>query len=626
MKFKNLTLLSEGQIWGADSECQLDVFKKCGTQIEVTDLCILRGIRLPYGSEDDNHHDCGIYYAKNGRYWTKSSSDGKVCIGDEKGQKVVDVGYRRDCAIRPILQSPEIFAHVSPNRVKGEYGVYEVDFGEYPQTAPDEMQPILESEYKGRRNLIITGKTYTFDCCKYDDYHLKFKPETFIEYEYQGKKYIRVYANPSLSSRGFVLSNNYVYEDNNAIWVEVLPVRWLIDDKAKLLIAKKGLLSGVKFHKRKRNDSSAYEGDFNKTEMCTFLNDVMFQDLTQKEIKHANFNKNPYNLICQAVSDEQIIKWLIKNDVAIFLHGCSSLGKFESLKKIDSDCEMIYLPNTTLESLNGKSILDKSRCEVTNLKPTWFEKLQKKCEGEPDRLHLVLIDEITNASTTMQGTVFNIILNKEINELWKLPKNARIVLGSNDMEDSIVSNKLTELYFNKFIHFHIQTPLKDLLKWSVENNIHHMICSYIAYRGDKALFGDNSRKDSTVNPKKWEMASKMLYVSKNPSSLMALVGEEIATDFIAFCYQQTITLDNVINRDYTDEHIQQLNSAQKYAITAGLVRVDENYYRKVREFVIKLGTQYLEVFDALWLQDSNNKQKEIEENNTDKVLTRNLKK
>ena len=31
------------------------------------------------------------------------------------------------------------------------------------------------------------------------------------------------------------------------------------------------------------------------------------------------------------------------------------------------------------------------------------------------------------------------------------------------------------------------------------------------------------------------------------------------------------------------------------------------------EFVIKLGTQYLEVFDALWLQDSNNKQKEIEE-------------
>ena len=41
-----LTLLSEGQIWGNNSEPQLEVISKYGTKAAITDLCVLIGSYL----------------------------------------------------------------------------------------------------------------------------------------------------------------------------------------------------------------------------------------------------------------------------------------------------------------------------------------------------------------------------------------------------------------------------------------------------------------------------------------------------------------------------------------------------------------------------------------------------
>ena len=43
MNNQNLTLLSEGQIWGNSSENQLEVLRKYGTKAEISDLCVLTG-------------------------------------------------------------------------------------------------------------------------------------------------------------------------------------------------------------------------------------------------------------------------------------------------------------------------------------------------------------------------------------------------------------------------------------------------------------------------------------------------------------------------------------------------------------------------------------------------------
>ena len=613
MNSQDLTLLSEGQIWGNSNESQLEVIRNYGTKAAITDLCVLTGSYLC----EDTYYNIDEDKSLTGRtswFWTRSDDGDNDVRGVYKnGFRFTICRFKRYGAVRPALQSSVIFSKISPNRVRGDFGKEEVEYGEYPQNAADSrMQNILESEYN--RGMNKTGRSYTFDSVKYNDYDAGFKPVTYEEYEYQGKKYIRIKANSNFDGDRFKLSNGVEYIDGDYVWVEVSPVKWLIDDRTGLLISKKGLVSGIRFLDKKTN----YKGDFDRTEMKDYLDRYMLRDLTQtvtftrvqnmtpeekaqfeEEQKQAE-RRNPYGLKFGQVSEEEIIRGAIESGVAVFLHGPSSEGKSARVKQIDPTCEIIYLRNATPDSLNGKSVYNATTGEMMDVPPTWLKKLQEKCEKEPDRLHVVFFDEITNALPSIQGIAFNIVLDREVNGIWKLPENARIVAAGNDMKDSLAANQLAEPLFNRFAHVYIKTTTSGWLKWASEHNIHPAIYSYIAYKKGETLRSKYDGVKPNADPRKWEMASKMLYATGNPEMLRALVGEDITKEFVEFCKQQVITLDDVLNGNYTDRDIQALNTAERYATAMGLTQVDDDNLEKVRGFVTGLGAEFGAIFDALW--------------------------
>lgn len=627
MNNQDLTLLSEGQIWGNDKESQLEVMRKYGTKAAITDLCVLTGSYLCEDTDYNIDEDSSL----KGRiswFWTRSCENDKdVLVVYKSDPRIFEYRYKRNGAVRPALQSSVIFSQISPNRVRGYNGTEEVEYGEYPQYAADSrMQSILESEYN--RGINKTGRSYTFDSVKYDDYDTGFKPVTYEEYEYQGKKYIRIRANSDFGRDKFKLSNGIEYRDGDYVWVEVSPVKWLIDDSTGILVSKIGLVSGIRFLDRNHN----YKGDFSRTEMKEYLDRYMIRDLTQTatftrvqdmtpeekaqfegERKQAEKRRNPYGLKFGQVSEEEIIKGAIESGVAVFLHGPSSEGKSARVKQIDPTCEIIYLRNATPESLNGKSVYNQATGEMIDVKPSWLKKLEEKCEKEPDRFHIVFLDEITNALPSIQGIAFNIVLDREVNGIWKLPENARIVAAGNDMKDSLAANQLAEPLFNRFAHVYIKTTTESWLKWASEHNIHPAIYSYIAYKKGETLRSKYDGEKPNADPRKWEMASKMLYATGSPEMLRALVGEDITREFVQFCNQQVITLDDVINENYTQRDIQALNTAERYATTMGLSQVDDNNLEKVRGFVAGLGAELGAIFDALWTHGDESKLERLAE-------------
>lgn len=624
-----LTLLSEGQIWGNSSEFQLEVIKKYGTQAAITDLCILTGCYLniycyKYIAEDTSLASRTSWFWT--RSWTRTNDNiyncNDVVLVSWQGNRREEQGNERNNAIRPVLcSSHEIFSQISSKRVKGYNGTEEVEYGEYPQNAADSrMQNILESEYN--RGMNKTGRSYTFDSVKYDDYDTGFKPVTYEEYEYQGKEYIRIKANSNFNGVKFKLSNGIKYRDGDYVWVEVLPVKWLIDDNTETLISKYGLVSGIKFLEK----YTAYRGDFSKTGLKIYLDKHMMHDLFQNTTLFQNVTLtqaqttvnpekivkvkkkiNPYNFKFGQVSEEEIIRGAIESGVAVFLHGPSSEGKSARVKQIDPTCEIIYLRNATPESLNGKSVYNQTTGEMIDIKPSWLRKLEEKCQKEPDKFHIVFFDEITNALPSIQGIAFNIVLDREVNGVWKLPENARIVAAGNDMKDSLAANQLAEPLFNRFAHVYIKTTTESWLKWASENNIHPAIYSYIAYTNGNSLRSKYDGEKPNADPRKWEMASRMLYATGNPEMLRSLVGEDITREFVKFCNQSVITLDDVINENYTDKDIEMLSTAERYATTTGLSQVDDSNLEKVREFVKKLGSEFEAIFDALWTHGDESK-------------------
>ena len=627
MNNQDLTLLSEGQIWGNDKESQLEVIRKYGTKAAITDLCVLTGSYLCEDTDYNIDEDSSLK-GRTSWFWTRSDdNDNDVRAVNKHGDRDDLFRYLRYGAVRPALQSSVIFSQISPNRVRGYNGTEEVEYGEYPQYAADSrMQSILESEYN--RGMNKTGRSYTFDSVKYDDYDTGFNPVTYEEYEYQGKKYIRIRANSDFDGNKFKLSNGVEYRDGDYVWVEVSPVKWLIDDRTGILVSKIGLVSGIRFLDRNHN----YKGDFSRTEMKEYLDRYMIRDLTQtatftrvqdmtpeekaqfeEERKQAEKRRNPYGLKFGQVSEEEIIKGAIESGVAVFLHGPSSEGKSARVKQIDPTCEIIYLRNATPESLNGKSVYNQATGEMIDVKPSWLKKLEEKCEKEPDRFHIVFLDEITNALPSIQGIAFNIVLDREVNGIWKLPDNARIVAAGNDMKDSLAANQLAEPLFNRFAHVYIKTTTESWLKWASEHNIHPAIYSYIAYKKGETLRSKYDGEKPNADPRKWEMASKMLYATGSPEMLRALVGEDITREFVQFCNQQVITLDDVINENYTQRDIQALNTAERYATTMGLSQVDDTNLEKIRGFVAVLGAEFGAIFDALWTHGDESKLERLAE-------------
>jgi len=265
---------------------------------------------------------------------------------------------------------------------------------------------------------------------------------------------------------------------------------------------------------------------------------------------------------------------------------------------------------------------------MKDIPPSWFTKLEEKCKKEPDKIHIVFFDEITNASPTIQGLSFNIILDKEVNGKWKLPDNARIVAAGNEYSESKSAFDMSEPLFNRFAHVYIETKVEDFLKWAstpqetyerldykgdtVPMKIHPSIYAFISYKGERVLRTNYTGKEPNADPRKWEMASKILYKTGKPEMIRSLVGKEIAKEFTQFCNSKVITIEDVINGNYTDDDLK-MNTSEKYNTAVGLSKVSIEHLQIVREFVKRLGEETCALFDTLWAQGIEERLEKIQE-------------
>ena len=328
--------------------------------------------------------------------------------------------------------------------------------------------------------------------------------------------------------------------------------------------------------------------------------------------------QNPYGFNFDGVLEEDIIRGAVESNVSVFLHGRPSEGKSARVKQLDPDCEIIYMRNATPDSLNGKSVYNAATGEMIDVPPTWYQRVLQKCEAEPDKIHIIFFDELTNALPSIQGMAFNIVLDGEVNGKWKLPPNARIVAAGNDLNDSLAANQMAEPLFNRFAHVYIHTTVDSWLKWATtprekyerldykeeepEAKIHPSVYAYIAYKsysGRDVLRTPYTGDKPNADPRKWEMASKLLYKTKQPEMLRALIGEDLTRDFIEFTKRQVISVEDVINHNYSNRDLE-MDVSQKFATAVGLSSVDDDHFEVVRDFMKKVGAEARAAFESMW--------------------------
>ena len=612
-------ILTKDQIFG-DYPNRLEVFEQRESKARITGFAILLG---GFASEIDHVNDSNTLKDRTGLYWTKTTDghDYALAVTSSGISEEFTINIR-EIGCRPTLPYSSI-SSICSNKVRELDNILEVEYGEYPQTVVDKnMQRVLERAFcKGI--LKMTGKTYITDSRK--KYEGDFKPQSHIEYEYQGKKYVKVKSSFSAVYNPVTpkLSNGEEYQNGDYVWIEVEPIKWLVDIQKDIAIAENILFANVAF-----NQEINYKGDFTQTNLYWFLNTHFIKDIQNENIRTAMLKqkeelkkKNLYNLNFDEVTEEEIIIGAIQSGIAPFLHGLPSDGKSARVKELDPDCEIIYMITQNPDSFAGKSVYNQETGEMIDVKPTWLKRLEEKCQNEKDKIHILFLDEITNVkSNYILNLAYNLILDRELDGKWKLPENARIVVAGNEVEDSISAIEIPQPLYNRLAHIYIHTTVEDWLNWAstpieeygkidykegkVEKKIHPAIYAFINYRREAALRTKYTGKTPNADPRKWEMASKMLYTTGKPEMLRALIGEALTREFIAFCSQKVITLEDVLSGNYQESDLN-MNLSEKAVTAVALSQVDEEHIETVREFVAKLGEETLSLFDNLWTQGDN---------------------
>lgn len=400
-----------------------------------------------------------------------------------------------------------------------------------------------------------------------------------------------------------------------------------------MMITDKIIFAGVQFNEERNYKTR----NFDKTNIKSFMDKHLSKDLIQERkniVQAQNQNKmknnNPYKFDFEEVEEADIIRGALESNVSIFLHGKPGCGKSDRVKQLDPDFIELNLSHLDPELLDG--LAGEKEGKAVHIKPPWLEELETKCKEEADKIHILFLEELTNASPMMQSKAYGIALDKKVAGRWKLPENARVVAAGNELEDSLVANEMAEPLFDRFAHVNIETNAENWLEWAVtpesfyerldykkddklKPKIHPAIYAYISLKGDEVLRTPYNREhpEPHADPRRWKMASDMLYVSNNPNTLKAIIGEELTEDFIYFCKLPTITIDDVLKGNYSMEEIEQMDLGRRLATVAGLVSVESKDMPKIREFAKKLGAEVCKKFEVQWTHGDEERLEQLQE-------------
>ena len=255
------TLLTKEQVLG---DKKLSIFEKINAKCAITDFAIVLD---SYVSDRYVDYDNTLKGRTDWYYLLDPCIIAKVQCVDPNGSNGKIPAAARDGGVRPVLPLSNTFL----NNIKENNGLTEVEYGEYPQyVVSTSMENELDQAYRND-NLRKTGKIYTSDFRNWDDYNLPFQAKEHEEYEYNGKRYIRICYN---NSDKYKLSNGKEYEKEDYVWLEVAPLTWYVDTVANVLVSKNLIASGIRFC-----DNNKYDGNFKNTEMYMFLNNYFLKDI-----------------------------------------------------------------------------------------------------------------------------------------------------------------------------------------------------------------------------------------------------------------------------------------------------------------------------------------------------------
>lgn len=168
---------------------------------------------------------------------------------------------------------------------------------------------------------------------------------------------------------------------------------------------------------------------------------------------------------------------------------------------------------------------------------------------------ILFLDELSSCDRSVAVAAYELILDRRLGKLYKVPDGYYIVGAGNLTTDRAVATTMSSALANRFMHVEIQADPDVWLEWGRLHDIHPSVLGYIGYKPESLFNMEGELLDrGWPSPRAWERVSQVVRLWASNEEMMrksvyGLVGPAKGIEFMAF-HKLNKKFDNVLDMMY----------------------------------------------------------------------------
>lgn len=221
----------------------------------------------------------------------------------------------------------------------------------------------------------------------------------------------------------------------------------------------------------------------------------------------------------------------------IMLWGPPGVGKSSIVRNVAErqgvDFIDIRLAQREPVDLRGLPVPDRERGVVD-----WL--LAGEWPRDPESRGILLFDELTAADRSLQVAAYELILDRRLGDLYRLPPGWMVVGAGNRSEDRAVAQTFSSALANRFCHLSLAPDLECWTRWAAGEGLHPDVIAFLRFRPECFFDMEGSVEQGWPSPRSWARVAQSLAQGRAlPAGVQALmvhglVGQGAGTEFLAF--------------------------------------------------------------------------------------------
>ena len=159
---------------------------------------------------------------------------------------------------------------------------------------------------------------------------------------------------------------------------------------------------------------------------------------------------------------------------------------------------------------------------------------------DPDSKGILFFDEITSADKSLQVASYELILDRRLGKLYKVPDGWFIVAAGNRVTDRAVATAMSSALANRLMHFELDANAEDWYFWAIAHGLNPSVTGFIKYRPNLLFkMKDQNLEQGWPSPRSWERVSNIIPQYGDDEDLLrsavyGLVGNQAGVEFMEF--------------------------------------------------------------------------------------------